>query len=625
VSARPASLSDAVFADIAERLEAGRPVRRSLPQWGRLHVDRALPFLVVYRRPGRRDAGTDRLALGSASHLRASWQPARREETERLVSLVARTGIEAFGAFLVVEVWAGPETDGDSLQQEVRVVRQPHGDVGETAVELRSALSGQRVQGRAISASIDQRRRVGPPGMRPLGKRLAEEVPGADVIGLEVAPFFRDPQTGDVYPVVLRQLARAVTVSLGRSFYRFTHTRTTASPSTYHALGRRSVVKAVFEIDHALAEVDEAFDLLLQVTPVNAAEAWNSFRRSRYEQAPAFVYRPLPFDPSRMKRRLWSVRTDRVEDPTLMYLFRDVQSAIDRRLTLLGDIGRRQFLEGSRQVHGTVGDALLDQAGALLDALPSRPRTRKGPRLDAQEFCALATEEVDAYRRAEPEFGSTPVVRDDIFAGLMVSYGNVYVGAQTSVPSARADALIQHEIGTHVVTRHNGQRQRLSLLAAGLAGYDELQEGLAVLAEFLVGGLDGDRMRVLAARVIAARAVQDQATFVDTFRLLSTRGFTKQSAFTIAMRVHRGGGLLKDAMYLRGLSSLLGHLARSDDFETLFAGKYALRHLPIVRELIERDVLSEPKVLPRYLDRPDARQRLQRVRRGMTPLDLVEG
>ena len=52
-----------------------------------------------------------------------------------------------------------------------------------------------------------------------------------------------------------------------------------------------------------------------------------------------------------------------------------------------------------------------------------------------------------------------------------------------------ATALLQHEIGTHVVTHVNGSRQPLRLLGAGLAGYDETQEGLAVFAEYLVGGL----------------------------------------------------------------------------------------------------------------------------------------
>ena len=67
-------------------------------------------------------------------------------------------------------------------------------------------------------------------------------------------------------------------------------------------------------------------------------------------------------------------------------------------------------------------------------------------------------------------------------------------------------ALMQHEIGTHVLTYYNGKQQPLKLLSIGLTDYDTLQEGLAVLSEYFVGGLTGNRMRTLAGRVVAASA-----------------------------------------------------------------------------------------------------------------------
>ncbi|MCH5599357.1 flavohemoglobin expression-modulating QEGLA motif protein [Niabella ginsengisoli] len=60
--------------------------------------------------------------------------------------------------------------------------------------------------------------------------------------------------------------------------------------------------------------------------------------------------------------------------------------------------------------------------------------------------------------------------------------------------------MLQHEIGTHVVTYYNGKAQPLELFSIGVPGYEELQEGLAVLAEYLNDGLTNSRMRTLAAR-----------------------------------------------------------------------------------------------------------------------------
>ena len=57
------------------------------------------------------------------------------------------------------------------------------------------------------------------------------------------------------------------------------------------------------------------------------------------------------------------------------------------------------------------------------------------------------------------------------------------------------------------------------------------------------------------------------------------------------MRVFRGGGLTKDAIYLRGLLQLLAHLARGGALEPLLVGKIALDHVPLVEELVLREVL----------------------------------
>ena len=66
----------------------------------------------------------------------------------------------------------------------------------------------------------------------------------------------------------------------------------------------------------------------------------------------------------------------------------------------------------------------------------------------------------------------------------MVSNGDVLlIGPEPGCRPARAEALLHHEVGTHVVTHVNGAHQPLQVLAVGLAGHDETQEGLAVLAE----------------------------------------------------------------------------------------------------------------------------------------------
>lgn len=156
-------------------------------------------------------------------------------------------------------------------------------------------------------------------------------------------------------------------------------------------------------------------------------------------------------------------------------------------------------------------------------------------------FADRAVAEIEHYRRLDPNFTAQVEVRDDMFSGLLASKGQLWIGRETTIDPGRIEALLQHEVGTHLVTYYNGRAQPFRLLSTGLAGYDGFQEGLAVLAEYLVGGLTPARLRTLAARVLAVNHMTSGASFIDTFRLLQSHGFEAFSAYTITMRVYRGG------------------------------------------------------------------------------------
>lgn len=147
-----------------------------------------------------------------------------------------------------------------------------------------------------------------------------------------------------------------------------------------------------------------------------------------------------------------------------------------------------------------------------------------------------------------------------------------------------------------------------------------------MLSEYLVGGLSRPRMRLLAARVLAAHQMAEGASFIETFRLLGpTYDFPQRQAYTIAMRVYRGGGLTKDVVYLRGLVEMLDYLRAGGELEPLLVGKIAAEHLPLVHELQLRQVLRPPPLRPRYLDYPQVSARLLRLRQGISVQELLTG
>jgi uncharacterized protein (TIGR02421 family) len=269
-----------------------------------------------------------------------------------------------------------------------------------------------------------------------------------------------------------------------------------------------------------------------------------------------------------------------------------------------------------------VAPGLLDQAERLLAAIDPPSPDGDGRHLGAEEFAALAEAELAHYRAVDPDIGLHVEVRPDA-SGIMVSGPDLIVGSAARVAAERAHALLQHEVGTHLLTYVNGSCQPVRILASGLAGYEETQEGLAILAEFLVGGLSPTRLRQLAARVVAVHHATLGAPFADVHRHLVDAGLSPARAFTTTMRALRSGGLTKDAIYLRGLLGVLDHLARGGTLDLLWLGKLPLDDLPLVGELADRGLLTAPKVLPRYLADPATDARLAHAAGITDPAELI--
>ena len=67
-------------------------------------------------------------------------------------------------------------------------------------------------------------------------------------------------------------------------------------------------------IDARLTEIERSVDLLLNITPVNAAEAWADFERSDFVTAPTLRLRPLEFEPDLVRRDLYGLEIETVAD-----------------------------------------------------------------------------------------------------------------------------------------------------------------------------------------------------------------------------------------------------------------------------------------------------------------------
>jgi|TARA_B110001450_G_C17521655_1_gene440835 uncharacterized protein (TIGR02421 family) len=113
-------------------------------------------------------------------------------------------------------------------------------------------------------------------------------------------------------------------------------------------------------------------------------------------------------------------------------------------------------------------------------------------------------------------------------------------------PNARftqkdANALIEHEIGVHMVTTQNSLKQNLKLFNLGLPVNTEAQEGLAILSEYLSGNITLKRLKKLALRVVAVDMMCNGANFSESFNFLVGHHYVSvNDAYTIVIRVFRG-------------------------------------------------------------------------------------
>ena len=615
------------------RLIENKAVRRTLPGGTRVHLDSLLPFLVLFRgNPAHKHRATKRFVASQSSFITTDGTEVHHSDIAALMQNLAHLAVGRFGSFLVIELWEKPLIEEDALKKpEDMRLRRPSFRIHtsrqtrlrSTIEMLESTLENIRNEAGHAKVAIHHTSRIAPQHLLPVFPERGRPRTTVDIIGIEIDPvYYSDDYLSD-YPQVARMLRKQLAQALRQTVFVYLKHNTTIDVPHFHTLGRRALVKAVWESDQRLSEINAEYNFLLGVTPVHPEKAWHAFQRKKYSILPVFKYRPLPMDPALLKRKLYTIPLERIEDPAIDELLREKRDEIDRELTMLQDRGTKRFLYGSMQVHGTVSDVDYRQAKAILvKSEHHRSRGAKGRRMSAKDFASLAEQELELFRQTT-EHSSRVLVRDDV-SGILVSSGNLLISTDFTIRTSRASALLQHEAGTHILTYINGSHQPLQLLRHGLVGYEELQEGLAVLAEYFAGGLDTDRLRLLAARVVAVRSVQDGADFIDTFRLLTgTYGWNKRAAFNITMRVHRSGGLTKDACYLRGVISVMRQLQNSVNLQSLLIGKFGTRQLHLVQELLRRGILKYPKLLPSYMKDSTFNNRLQQLRSAKDIFQLM--
>lgn len=604
---------------IRDKIKKGESIFISLPGGGRFKMEKPVPFLVLYRiPPNGKDDFTSKLGKTESAYLYAADLP--DGDLPFLIKEISNLLADEFKGFLLLEVWLTEKESNNAFNVHVS---QKSGK--EVAEKLTAELGRILLEDVVMNVELNKTKSIAtPPYYQPIFDNNEANKSGITLIGLEIAPFYMNQATGKAYPVILRELRAQFSRAIKKGFFEFIRFHTSYSASSFQMLGTTSLEKRVFEIDDKLGHLSNLFDFLLLVTPVNTDDAWEEFVKSNYRKKPVFHYRPLPIDPELIKREIYNLPIEDIDDPTLAFLYRDKRKEIDRMLNMMAEREKGDFMHSSLQVFGPIDDKLLDIAKAILVATHEDVEDSKREKISANEFAKMAEEELKWLKLQYPKVSTAVRVRDDIH-GILVSRGTLNINKNFSVSRERAFSLLQHEIGTHVVTYYNGKAQPLKLFYVGVPGYEELQEGLAVFSEFLTGGLTVDRMRTLAARVVIVDQLISGSSFIESFSLLVDKHeFSEKAAYLLTTRVYRGGGLTKDGVYLKGLLNIIEYIKKGKSLEALLIGKIRQDYLPVVRELIHRQILIKPVLKPRYLEEKYF-ERLNLIKNGGSIFNMIHG
>ncbi len=419
------------------------------------------------------------------------------------------------------------------------------------------------------------------------------------VLPLELKKVFMDELSGEAYPMVLQTLSQQFKDCLLDIGAFFTRRYTNKKHAKKSDLLTEKMDPAILKVDRALYQLAKGLETLLYINPTNISSERKQFFKCHGNYVPQFRYRQLDIDPYLFREKLYRLPVDTIRDPSIKSLYRDVIDGLSEKIDLLVKAGTPDFLYESLKYYGEPSQTDEKNAHFLLHA----------SKFDTSALELVSTEELlRQMNQAACKWQMVCKIEtsNKLVASAMVSNSRkaVLIAKKLNISAVEARALIHHELGVHMATTLNSSAQRLKVFSLGLPGNTLTQEGLAILNEYQSGNMTLKRLKVLALRVLAVREMLNQSDFRHTYSfLLEEHQLAQEEAFKLAVRVHRGGGFTKDYLYLNGASLALD-MYRNQDIKNLYIGKTGFEYLPIINELVARQLVKAPHYYPNFLDNP---------------------
>ncbi|MGB2601696.1 MAG: tyrosine/phenylalanine carboxypeptidase domain-containing protein [Candidatus Omnitrophota bacterium] len=361
------------------------------------------------------------------------------------------------------------------------------------------------------------------------------------------------------------------------------------------------------EIDRKLSEMAVGVDFYPHLTPVNRGVEKEKFFAALREGGcynPQFVYGERNFENE--KKTLLELRDALDETDILQRIFAEKIEFMLTELELL-ESGDGDFADIARRLHGEPTAECTENAVSILAEIKSRDYVFPDESIAPEEMASILRATID-----EKGLDWTVKVTDKIIPKMTVSGKDktLYVNSGIKYTEAEVQRLKVHEVKVHIFRGANGAAQPYKIFTEGLAGYNETEEGLAILLEEMSGCLDVDtrQMKLYAGRALSVDLCL-KGSFYDAYLGLS-EFFPDYMAYRLVERAKRGlkdtsrkGCLTKGYHYISGWRKLRKYIEEGGDLSIIYLGKVKLEDANIVKVLVDKGVLKPAKYLPDLINK----------------------
>ncbi len=339
--------------------------------------------------------------------------------------------------------------------------------------------------------------------------------------------------------------------------------------------------------------------LSLELRIIKALEATNSQSEKKAflsgeKKNPQFLYHDSLYD---IKKFNYHLRNIRVGYDQVGRLYRDIIDRLRLKGEILANVGSvRKVKNRSNKLYGKPDSKLVKDACTLLDSLINgkKRKIRRVKLYQAQEVRDI----LKNYLKKLGVRGWRVVIRNQHSVSVASLSRIIKISRYKRYTKKDIERLIQHEINGHVFRALNGYLQPLMIFVLGLPGYLPTEEGIAIYLEEKSKLATISSKKRLALRVIAVDMVYKGADFRQTFDVINSYENNRKKCWDITYRVFRGGGFLKDHVYLKGYLEVKNYLSNGGRLDDLYFGKFGLNQMDLVKDLYSDEVLIKPHFLP---------------------------